>query len=146
MDNNTQLQSINQHYDNPINELSVRDYIIIFRIRRNVFKKLRGFFRVGSIYNIRFIKGLEYFVKGHEQNQHEIISFINYCKSFENEDGYITAAFFKKIITKNAKFVSGPFTNMMFEIIEKQKNKLKILIGNIVTTISDKKDYLYRPI
>ena len=74
------------------------------------------------------------------------LSFINYCKSFENEDGYITAAFFKKIITKNAKFVSGPFTNMMFEIIEKQKNKFKVLIGNIVTTISDKKNYLYLPI
>ena len=34
----------------------------------------------------------------------------------------------------------------MFEILEKQKNKLKILIGNVVTTISDKKNYLYRPI
>ena len=35
---------------------------------------------------------------------------------------------------------------MVFEIIEKQKNNLKILIGNIVTTISDKKNYLYRPV
>jgi len=35
---------------------------------------------------------------------------------------------------------------MIFEIIEKQNNKLKILVGNIITTISDKKNYLYRPI
>jgi len=35
---------------------------------------------------------------------------------------------------------------MMFEIIERQKNKLKILLGNIVTTVSDKNNYLYRPI
>ena len=30
-----------------------------------------------------------------------------------------------KDVTKKAKFVSGPFTNMIFEILEKQKNKLK---------------------
>ena len=35
---------------------------------------------------------------------------------------------------------------MIFEILEKQKNKLKILIGNIVTTIPNKANYLYRPI
>ena len=50
------------------------------------------------------------------------------------------------MIIKRAQFISGPFTNMMFEIIEKQKNKLKILIGNVVTTISDKGKYLFRPI
>ena len=50
------------------------------------------------------------------------------------------------MITKKAEFISGPFSNMIFEIIERQKNKLKILVGNIVTTISDNKNYLYRPI
>ena len=54
--------------------------------------------------------------------------------------------FFKIMITKKAKFLSGPFTSMIFEILERQKNKLKILVGNIVTTISDKKNYLYRPV
>ena len=54
--------------------------------------------------------------------------------------------FFKSIMKRKAKFVSGPFTNMVFEIIERQKNKIKILVGNIVTTISDKKNYLYRPV
>ena len=64
----------------------------------------------------------------------------------ENEKGYLTQAFFKSIITKKAKFISGPFTNMFFEIIEKQKNKLKIIVGNVVTTKSDNTNYLYRPI
>ena len=54
--------------------------------------------------------------------------------------------FFKNIIRHKGKFITGPFTNIMFEIIERQKNKLKILIGNIVTTISDNKNYLYRPV
>ena len=69
-----------------------------------------------------------------------------HCKFFENEKGFITQSFFQNIVTKKAKFVSGPFTNMIFEILEKQKNKIKILVGNIVTTIPNKANYLYRPI
>ena len=95
---------------------------------------------------LKFTKGLEYFLQGHFQNQNEIVNFINYCKSYENKEGYLTAAFFKTIVVKKAQFISGPFTNMIFEIISKQKNKLKILLGNVVTTISDKENYLYRPI
>ena len=95
---------------------------------------------------IRFIKGLEYFLKGHQAAQKEIIKFINYCKGYENENGYIKQTFFKTQIIKKGKFISGPFTNMIFEILERQKNKLKILIGNIVTTISDNNNYMYRSI
>ena len=32
MDHNSQLQPINQHYDNPVNELTLQDYLIILRI------------------------------------------------------------------------------------------------------------------
>ncbi len=98
------------------------------------------------ISEFRFLKGLEYFLQGNLQNQNNIIKFINYCKSCEDEKGYLTQSFFKTIISKKAKFVSGPFTNMIFEIIEKQKNKLKILVGNVITTIPNKKNYLYRPV
>ena len=95
---------------------------------------------------LRFIKGLEYFLNGHCQNQNEMVEFIKYCKSSENSKGYLTQAFFKTITTKKAKFISGPFANMVFEILKKQKNKLKIIVGNVVTTISDNSDYLYRPV
>ena len=99
-----------------------------------------------SINEVRFLKGLEYFLNGWNQNQTEIIKFIDYCQASENKKGYLTQAFFKTISTKKAKFISGPFINMIFEILEKQKNKLKILIGNIITTIPDKKNYFYYPI
>ena len=95
---------------------------------------------------ISFIKGLQYFLKGHETAQTEIVKFINYCKTFENENGYLKQTFFKTIIIKKGRFISGPFSNMIFEILERQKSKLKIIMGNIVTTISDKKNYLYHPI
>ena len=104
-------------------------------------------FNKSNIVNeLKFSKGLEYFLDGYNQNQKNILKFIQYCKSFENKNGCLTQSFFKILITKKAKFVSGPFTNMVFEIIEKQKNKLKILVGNIVTTIPNKTNYLYRPI
>ena len=106
-----------------------------------------GNFKKSNFINaVRYSRGLEYFLEGHNENQKQILKFIEYCKSYENDKGYLTQSFFKTMITKKAKFVSGPFTNMIFEVIEKQKNKLKILVGNVVTTISDKNNYLYRPI
>jgi len=94
----------------------------------------------------KFLNGLDYFLNGYTHSQKEITKFINHCKSFENKDGYLTQAFFKSMIVKKAQFVSGPFTNMMFEIIEKQKNKIKILVGNVVTTMLDERNLFYRPI
>ena len=96
------------------------------------------------INEVKFLKGLEYFLEGNNQN--EIIKFIEHCKAYENKAGYITQSFFKTIIKKKAKFISGPLTNIIFEVLEKQKNKLKILVGNIVTTVPHKANYLYRPI
>jgi len=94
---------------------------------------------------LKFIKGLEYFLNGYYENQNEIVNFIKYCKCSENEKGYLSQSFFKTAITNKAKFISGPFTDMIFEIIKKQKNKLKIIVGNVVMTISDNSNYLYRP-
>ena len=101
------------------------------------------FNKINSLNEIRYVKGLTYFLNGYGQNQKEIVQFINHCKVFENEKGYLTSSFFKDMIISKARFVSGPLTNMIFEIIERQKNKIKILLGNIVTTIPDKKNYLY---
>ena len=106
----------------------------------------KKFEKINSVSEFKFLKGLEYFLEGYNQNQNNIIKFIEYCKNFENEKGCLTQSFFISIIKKKAKFVSGPFTNMIFEILERQKNKLKILVGNIITTIPNKTNYLYRPI
>ena len=119
-----------------IEKLALGDYIFCYH---------KNFKNSVFLNNLQFIKGLEYFLNGHHQNQNEMVEFINYCKSSENSKGYLTQAFFKTITTKKAKFISGPFANMMFEIIRKQKNKLKIIVGNVVTTISDNSGYLYRP-
>tara|TARA_Y100000590_G_scaffold198546_1_gene225463 strand:+ start:252 stop:752 length:501 start_codon:yes stop_codon:yes gene_type:complete len=95
---------------------------------------------------LKFTKGLEYVLKNFKYNQIEIQAFINYCKQYEDKSGYLTQDFFKNSSMKKGKFISGPFTNMIFSIISEQKTKLKILIGNITTTISKKSGYLYQPV
>tara|TARA_B100001765_G_scaffold122875_1_gene76773 strand:- start:210 stop:707 length:498 start_codon:yes stop_codon:yes gene_type:complete len=89
-------------------------------------------------------RGLNYFLKGSEFNQKAIIKFINFCKSQEDSSGYLTQGFFNLFEKTNAKFISGPFTEMMFDIIEQKGKKLKILLNNINMTISkDSSNYLY---
>ena len=97
------------------------------------------------INEVKFLKGLEYFLEGNNQNQNNIVKFIEHCIAFENDKGCLTQSFFATIISKKAKFMSGPFANMVFEILERRKNKLKILVGNIVTTMPNNINYLYRP-
>ena len=117
-----------------------------FILENYVFCYHEKFNSPNCINSVKFLKGLEYFLDGHIQNQNEMIKFINFCKSCENEAGYLTQAFFKTMLVKNAQFITGPFTNMFFQILKKQKNKLTILIGNVVMTISNKRELLYRSI
>ena len=91
-------------------------------------------------------KGLKYFLKGSHCNQDEIINFIDYCKKNQGADGCLTQSFFELTNMKKGMFLSGPFTNMIFSVIEKQKDKLKVLIGNVTTTITKNSNYLYRSI
>jgi len=130
----------NRYFNNKVKKFDKRileNYVFCFHKKFNSLE---------NISEIKFTSGLQYFLKGHVQCQEEIKKFIEYCKSFEDKNGYLIPDFFKTIIKNRAQFITGPFANMMFEIIEKQKNKLKILVGNMIMTISNKTNYLYRPI
>ena len=95
---------------------------------------------------VKSLKGLKYCLADSINNQSEIINFIDYCKKNQDFDGYLKQSFFEFYNIKKGVFVSGPLTNMIFSIIENQKSKLKILIGNVTTTISKNSNYLFRPI
>ena len=95
---------------------------------------------------LKNLRGLKYFLTNSITNQKEIESFIDYCKKNQDSDGYIKPSFFEFSNMKKGIFLSGPFTNIIFNVIGKQKDKLKILIGRITTTITKKSDYLYRPV
>ena len=92
------------------------------------------------------LRGLKYFLEGSNNNQQEIISFVNCCKKNQDKDGYIKQSFFELSDIKKGIFMNGPFTNMIFTVIENQKDKLKVLIGNMKTTITKNSNFLYRSV
>ena len=95
--------------------------------------------------SLKYTRGLKYFIKGHKSSQDEIYSFIEKCKKLENSEGYICESLFELQTNKSYKFNSGPFVNKIFKIIELEKNKIKILTGNLKTTIN-KNQYLFNPV
>ena len=89
-------------------------------------------------------RGLIYFLNGCEFNQKELEEFVKFCKLNEDESGFLTQNFFRIIQKTKGKFTSGPFTQMIFDIIEDNRGKLKILLNNINMTISKSpKNLLY---
>ena len=92
-----------------------------------------------------YVRGLKYVLQGFKQSQNEINKFIEQCKVSEDKNGYISEEFYDLKINSNYKFFSGPFTDSIFKIIQLQKNKIRILMGNFKTTIN-KKEYLFQPI
>lgn len=90
-------------------------------------------------------RGLKYILNGFKRSQSEISNFIDKCKMSEDNDGYISEQFYELKENLNYKFFSGPFANSIFQIIQLQKNKIKILMGNLKTTVN-KKEYLFQPV
>mgnify|MGYP001258899687 CR=1 FL=1 len=97
------------------------------------------------INSLKFVKGLKYFLNGFNQSQSDLENFINKCRNSENNNGHLSSEFFNLAINKKFKFSSGPFTSKIFQIIELQKNKIKIAMGKIETTIK-KEDFSFLPI
>lgn len=112
------------------------DYLICFH------KKFENSDIVKKCKNTR---GLQYFLNNYFSYQNQIINFIEKCRSLENENGHVSYEIFNLKTSDKYKFFSGPFTNMIFKIIEVQKRKIKILIGNIETIVK-KKEYFFKPI
>jgi len=105
-------------------------------------------FRNNKIINsLQYCRGLKYFLNGFLNSQKEIDSFVEKCLKYEDSNGYIKQSFFNFDYSCNKKytFLSGPFTNMIFKIINQQKNKIEILLGKFKTTVSDK-EHLFRPV
>ena len=84
---------------------------------------------------LKFTKGLKYFLKGFHKSQKELKEFIKKCKKSENENGFISADFFDIEVNKKYKFNSGPLLNLIFQVVEVQKTKFKILMSDKIATI-----------
>ena len=91
-------------------------------------------------------RGIINILDGFKNNQEEIKKFIERCRNFQDKEGFINQDFFSENNFTKGQFVSGPFTNLFFEVLSKYSDRTEILIGKYKTTILKKKDFLYRPI
>ena len=112
------------------------DYLLCFH---------KDFKNPATINKLKFSRGLKYFLNGFIQSQNEIEKFVNRCKNSENKKGYLSSNFCQLYINSNYQFASGPFAEKIFEIINLQKNRIDILMGNIKTTIK-KQEFLFNPV
>ena len=71
--------------------------------------------------------------------------FVKKCKEFEDEKGYVSSNFVDLVLNRKYKFLSGPFSNKIFEIINLHKNRIGILMGNLKTSIN-RKEFLISPL
>ena len=98
-----------------------------------------------TIEALKFVRGLKYFLTGHNDSQDDIENFIKRCSKLEDKNGYISKDLFELEINKSYKFSSGPFTDKIFKLINLQRDILKISMGNLSTSINRKK-YLFTPL
>ena len=119
-----------------IKEISLLgDYLLCFH---------KDFSKRSVLDSLKYCKGLKYFLTDFLNSQNEIEKFITKCKENENENGFIKSTFFEFKKSKKYEFISGPFTNMIFNILQENKLSIKALIGNYRATVS-KELNLFRP-
>ena len=95
--------------------------------------------------NINYLKGLKFFLKGFKNYQKDILSFINRCKKHEDKNGFIKQTFFNLISIKKIKFLSGPFTNIIFQIVKRKKEIMEVSDGKINISFSTER-YLFEAV
>ena len=105
----------------------------------------KNFENSNTLNNLKFTRGLKYFLSGFKNSQREIQTFIDKCKKAENTEGYLSQDFYELSLNSFCKFSSGPFSNRIFQIIKLNKNRIDILMGKFKTSIKSK-EFLFKPI
>lgn len=95
------------------------------------------------IYSLKNLKGLKKILFADKFSQKEISNFVNHCKSHEDDNGFIKNSFFKDSLVLKGKIENGPFSNYIFNIISKDKKRIKATIGDIKFSISDNSKFFY---
>ena len=97
------------------------------------------------ITSLKFTKGLKDFINGYKFSQKDIQNFIQRCRKSENKEGYLTNKFYNLYKNSKFRFNSGLFSNFIFEIINLQKNKINLLLGNLKIT-TEKEKFIFKSI
>ena len=86
------------------------------------------------------IKDLYFSIFSDLNNQKVINQFIDFCKTYEDQDGLLKREFFLKFLKTKGQFTSGPFKNIFFEVLEQNDKELKVLLDNYKHPIVINKD------
>ena len=121
--------------------------------KKNYYKNILGnyilckneLFKNTKILNqLNFTKGLNYFLVGSDKDSNEISEFVDLCRNNENERGFISNSFLFEKIKKHSKIVTGPFKNILLDIIKIKSKKLIGIAGGIKFVVKNKcKNYCY---
>lgn len=87
---------------------------------------------------LKYIKGLKSLLYPNKKDQNEILNLIKRCKEFENKMGYIDQNYFYKYLNDKLEIFEGPLRNMVFNVLEKNKNSVSISFGNFKANVSNK--------
>lgn len=112
------------------------DYLLCFN---------QNFKNESIINSIKYSRGLKYILSNFINSQKEIEDFVKKCKQNEDLNGYIKQSFFNFEQKENCKFISGPFTNFVFDILKENKKSLDIILGDYKVSVS-KEQNLFRPV
>ena len=107
-----------------------------------MFLKHEKFLDKKIVSSLKYTKGL-LFLPFFENSQKEILAFINKCKTNENKLGYLSQSFFELVLNKKLELNTGPFAKFVGEVIEIQKNKIKLLVKNYTVSISSEKATIF---
>ena len=95
-------------------------------------------FKEKKLITLKYLKGLNYFLGTSVIYQDNIMGFINFCKSYENEDGTLNSNFFLNSQSKKFHFTNGPLNKLFFNILKVNKNKIIGELNNKTKIIIDK--------
>lgn len=107
--------------------------------------KHNSFSNPNAINTLKFCRGVKFFLTNYINAQEEISKFIWKCKKHENKEGYIQQSFFEFKNIKKSEFISGPFTNLVFNLISENNKMLNVQIDKFCITVP-KNSYLFRPV
>ena len=105
----------------------------------------KDFSKMSVLDSLKYSKGLKYFLTDFLKSQIDIKKFILRCKENEDENGFIKSTFFNYKLTKKFELISGPLTNLIFNVVEENKKFVESYIGNYKVTVS-KEENLFRPV
>ena len=105
----------------------------------------KDFSKRNILNSLKHSRGLKYFLTDFLKSQKDIREFIIRCKENEDENGFIKSTFFNYKLIKNFELISGPLSNLIFNVIEENKQFIKAYIGNYKVTVSKEKN-LFRPV